>query len=82
MITHYLPPFTRLRGVHQQAACGKFILPQEHSAEPRCAACKAYVEREATLDAAMEATAAEPFDPAGAVDYVDFDPVVGRPRRR
>ena len=75
--THYAPAFTRIKGVRQQAACGLFILPSQHSAEPGCPVCQAYVLQEADLDHAMEETAAEPFDSAGASRHREFNPTAG-----
>ena len=45
-LTHYIPAFTVFRGREQRtqhAACGLFVSASEHSAEPTCEACLAYV---------------------------------------
>ena len=81
-MTHYLPAYTRARRNLLQAACGEYVRPGQHSAEPDCAVCQAYVLAEADFDAAMEATASEPIDPTTIVRHVEFDPLAGyRPKR-
>ena len=43
-MTHYLPAFTTYRLSRQRAVCGAFIAPAQHSTEPSCAACVAWLE--------------------------------------
>lgn len=60
MTTHYLPPFTRINGRQQEAACGAWIAVREHSIEPTCPRCLAYLQQ----DAADTRTADEVFGAA------------------
>jgi hypothetical protein len=47
-VTHYVPWFTVQQGDRlAYAACGRFILRTEHSVEPSCPHCQAYLEAEA-----------------------------------
>lgn len=46
---HYLPAFTRTDGVRQQAVCGRYVFPMEHSTEPTCPACRAWLGVEPEL---------------------------------
>lgn len=51
--THYIPAFTVFRGREQHvqhAACGQFVSASEHSTEPTCAECLAYVESDPYKD--------------------------------
>ena len=41
--THYIPAFTRQNGRTQQAACLLYIRPSEHSNEPTCPECAAWL---------------------------------------
>ncbi len=46
-LTHYIPAFTVFRGREQRlqyAACGTVVSASEHSTEPTCPDCMAYVE--------------------------------------
>ena len=42
--THYLPAFTSLRQRVQLAVCGRAINPEQHSTEPTCPKCHAWLE--------------------------------------
>ena len=42
--THYIPAFTERNGRDEKTACGRWIRAMEHTNEPTCPACKAYVE--------------------------------------
>jgi hypothetical protein len=44
--SHYIPAFTQVDGVHQKAACGRMVIPQEHSTEPMCLDCRRFLEME------------------------------------
>jgi len=46
MASHYLPFFCEAQGVLQRAACGAFIFPNQHSAEPNCERCLDYITSE------------------------------------
>ena len=46
MTTHYIPAFTRENGRQREAACGAWVRRAEHSCEPSCPTCKAYLESE------------------------------------
>jgi hypothetical protein len=65
MPSHYLPAFTRQLGRKQQAACSLYIFAHEHSSEPECSTCAAFLVQEAETDAAMERTAAAMENPLG-----------------
>jgi hypothetical protein len=43
MVMHYLPVFTRTDGVRQEAACGSYIFPLQHSPEPTCPLCRKWL---------------------------------------
>lgn len=47
-MTHYIPVFTQFNGRLQKAACGYWLNPREHSAEPTCPTCLRYVQLEAS----------------------------------
>ena len=53
-LTHYVPYFTQnLRGAtarHQVAVCGAFVTPEDHSAEPACETCVAWLQKDAEDD--------------------------------
>ena len=40
---HYLPAFTRTDGVRQEAVCGRYVFPMEHTTEPDCPECRAWL---------------------------------------
>ena len=42
-MTHYITFFTVSRHGREWAACGQWVTPKQHSVEPTCAACVAYV---------------------------------------
>jgi hypothetical protein len=47
---HFVPPFTRINGRKQQAACGLYVRPEEiapRATEPTCPECLAYCEADA-----------------------------------
>ena len=46
-MSHYVPAYTEVNGRHQKAACGAWVTPREHSSEPDCDACHAYLLAEA-----------------------------------
>jgi hypothetical protein len=73
MTTHYLPPYTETLGARQKSACGIYIDPRSHSAEPSCLTCKDYVFAEAAVDNQMLQMAAETNDPALIVKPREFD---------
>lgn len=78
-LTHWLPPFTtRDKRGRQQSACGEFIDLKQHSNSPSCAECATYLAKDTALDAELDATFAEPFDPSMEVRHVDFDPTRGQ----
>lgn len=60
MTTHWIPPFTSKVGGRQQAVCGDFVMLAEHSNEPTCSRCKAYVEAEASDTRTAEDVFGEP----------------------
>jgi hypothetical protein len=47
--THYIPMFTARAGRLQQAACGEYAGSSEHSTEPTCPTCRAYLEADAAM---------------------------------
>jgi hypothetical protein len=49
--THYIPPFTRVNGRQQEAACRAWVLEREFSREPTCPACAAWLVQSAVEDA-------------------------------
>ena len=56
-LTHYTAYFTQnLRGAtsqSQKAVCGAYILPTEHTSEPTCPQCLAYLQAEAEDEQAI-----------------------------
>ncbi len=44
MITHYIPPFTRINGRKQETVCFLWITAAEHSNEPTCEACQKWMD--------------------------------------
>lgn len=44
--THYIPAFTAINGRDQQAVCGLWVRADEHTTEPTCADCRAYLTDE------------------------------------
>ena len=44
-MTHYLPYFTQYRLHQQRAACGVFIEEKDHSPEPSCPQCLAWIQQ-------------------------------------
>lgn len=63
MTTHYLPPFLIVHGRQQQAACGAWVRKAQHSTEPTCPACSAYLMAEAADTRSAEELFGTP-DPA------------------
>lgn len=45
--SHYIPAYTRINGRRQESACGRWIMPREHSNEPTCPFCVDYLHRDA-----------------------------------
>ena len=43
-MTHYLPYFTQYLFHQQRAACGLFIEETDHSPEPSCPQCLAWIQ--------------------------------------
>lgn len=88
--THYIPAFTEVNGRSQLSACNKWIPADEHSAEPTCPTCKAYIEdgcRELSADDVFGAfdplAVVGAFDPLAVVKHVPFNPTSGyKPRER
>lgn len=48
--THYIPIFTTLYHGQQRAVCGETVNQWQHSAEPSCPACLAYLLAERDED--------------------------------
>lgn len=48
MTTHWIPPFTRINGRKQEASCGAWVTARDHSNEPSCPACAAYLQQDAS----------------------------------
>ena len=48
-MTHYLPYFTQYQRDRQRAVCGAFITEKDHSAEPSCPQCLAWIQQD-TID--------------------------------
>lgn len=65
--THYIPAFTARNGHDQQAACGRWVRATEHTAEPSCPNCRAYLEQDAEDDTK---TAEEMFGPSDSSQTV------------
>lgn len=58
MTTHYIPSFTETNGRKQLAVCGRWVTRHDHSTEPNCPACAAWLIKD---DAAfVAALAADP----------------------
>lgn len=59
MITHYIPPFTKVRGrgIHQMqlAFCNTWVEDAQHSCEPSCEQCKELLEQDAADLADLQA---------------------------
>ncbi len=51
MSTHYIPYFTREYGRQRETVCGAHVLPSEHSTEPNCPACRAWLVQDAADEA-------------------------------
>lgn len=49
-LSHYLPAFTVRRAHLQKAVCGVMVDLRQHSTEPACAACQAWLEQEPVSD--------------------------------
>jgi hypothetical protein len=45
--THYIPPYTRINGRHQETVCFLWITAAEHSNEPTCQTCARWLEQDA-----------------------------------
>lgn len=78
--SHWIPPFTERNGRFQLAACNIWIREDEHSAEPTCPTCKAYLD-----DNCRELSAEDVFgvfDPTTVVKHVPFDPCSDYTERR
>lgn len=54
-MTHYLPAFTTRHQRLQMAICGRIITQHEHSAEPTCPRCLAWLEADAAEARALAA---------------------------
>ena len=70
MISHYIPAFTKTRGhgehMEGRAVCGSWTGWRNHSIEPRCPDCAAWLEQDAVdTEALVKQWAAE--DAARAV---------------
>ena len=59
--THYIGAFTTLYRGQQTAICGETVDQRQHSPEPTCAACLAYLLAEAHEDEATAAALVEEF---------------------
>lgn len=56
--THYIPPFTERNGRKQLTVCGEWVDPRcDHSTEPTCPTCQAYLLAEPQTQAEAEADA-------------------------
>lgn len=47
--THYAPYFTERNGHKQLTVCGEWIRPTEHSTEPTCPTCQAYLQADEAM---------------------------------
>ena len=55
-MTHYIPAYTERRLSRlQRAVCGVWIREQDHSAEPACAQCAAWLDADSREAAALAA---------------------------
>ena len=54
-MTHYLPYFTTRRHGGQQAVCGRVIDAHEHSPDPTCPKCQAWIDADEKEAAALAA---------------------------
>lgn len=82
--THYILPITERNGRFQLSACNRWVLDRDHSTEPTCATCAAYL-----LDDSRELSTEDvvarfgDFSPAAIVKANHFNPTAGyRPRER
>ena len=56
--THYIPPYTERNGRSERAICGAWVDPRcDHSTDPTCETCKAYLLAEPQTQAEAEADA-------------------------
>jgi len=83
-MTHYVPSFTTINGRKRRTVCGVWVNVDEHSAEPTCPECQAWLAQEATTDAddvAVQALKDQPFDRSQAIRTILDDPLKGyRPK--
>lgn len=74
-MTHYIPYFTKPVGSKRRAACGELVERKQHSTEPACVDCVAYLERDAEIaDGDLLAPDPEFMRPVASVE---FNPVAG-----
>lgn len=59
--THYIPAFTQRRRGGQVAVCGATVSAREHTVEPSCPACQAWLARDASESATTRVALAEEF---------------------
>lgn len=74
MATHYVPALAEPNGRQRRAVCGAWTTLREHTNEPTCPECAAWL----TEERADERTADDVFGEA-PVSYLDRDPITGRP---
>lgn len=79
--THYIPYFTRTDGRVQRAVCGEMIHAVDHTPEPTCPQCKAWIDADAATAAQYESVerhAAALFgtdEPSAPMRLNTFDPL-------
>ena len=81
-MSHYIPAFTEVNGHSQRAACGVWVRAEEHSTEPTCEGCKAYVESEAATANLTADDVFGTFSPDDVVKAIHFDPCKDYAERR
>ena len=54
-VTHYIPAFTSMHQRLQMAICGRIIAWNEHSPEPTCPRCAAWIDADEKEAAALSA---------------------------
>jgi hypothetical protein len=75
--THYIPYFTRADGKVQRAVCGEMIHAVDHTSDPTCPQCKAWIDADAAEAAQFETVEQHAEALFGAADP-DARPVFAR----
>lgn len=77
-LTHYIPYFTTENGRKRSTVCGLFIDCRDHTAEPTCPDCQAWLQQEATASSDADEVFGPPPPPSTTPKRYDFfDPCAG-----